>query len=115
MLAKTPSIISTILTVILLILFAIGSGFFLLLALNGFSESDGGPGLITSLICNVIGIIFAAILAWRLPRWLIGRFNWNPIVAVLVSVVAGYFLGSGLSIASMFIGVLLASAIQNAR
>ena len=112
---KTPSIVSTILTVILLILVTIGSGFFLLVALNGFSESDGGPGLITALVCNIVGIIFAAILAWRLPRWLIEKFNWNRIVAVLVSVAAGFFLGSGLSFASMFIGVLLASTIQNAR
>lgn len=112
---KTPSIISTILTVILLILFAIGSGFFLLVALNGFSESDGLPGLIATLVCNVIGIVVSAILAWRLPRWLIERFNWNRILAVLVSVVAGFFIGSGLSIVSMFLGVFLASMIQNAR
>lgn len=112
---KNPSIISTILTVLSLLIFGAASIFFLLVALNGFSESDGGPGLITALICNVVGIILAAILAWRLPRWLIERFNWNRIVAVLVSVAAGFFIGSGLSIVSMFIGVLLASTIQNAR
>ena len=112
---KTPSIVSTILTVILLILFGIASMFFLVVALNGFSTSEGGPALITSLVCNVIGIIATAILAWRLPRWLIGKFNWNSIVAVIVSVLAGLFVGGGLSAIALFIGVLVADSLWNAR
>jgi hypothetical protein len=112
---KTPSIISSILTVILLILFAIGSGFFLLVALNGFSEQDGLPGLITTLICNIVGIILAAILAWRLPPWLIGKFNWNRILAVFVSVFSGFLLGSGLSTAALFIGAMAAVVVRDLR
>jgi hypothetical protein len=112
---KTPSVVSTILTVILLILFGIGSGFFLLVALNGFSESDGLPGLITTVVCNIVGIIVSAILAWRLPRWLMSRFNWNGVLAVLASVVSGFLLGSGLSTAALFIGVFAAVIIRDLR
>ncbi|MBK7450015.1 MAG: hypothetical protein IPJ47_11530 [Anaerolineales bacterium] len=112
---KTPSIISTILTIILLILFGIASGFFLLVALNGFDSRSGEPALITSLVCNIIGIILSAVLSWKLPRWLIGKFNWNSIVAVIVSVLAGFMVGSGLSAIAMFISVLVADAIWNAR
>ena len=145
---KTPSIVSTILTVILLILFGIASMFFLVVALNGFSTSEGGPALITSLVCNVIGIIATAILAWgtlyfaapvaslvllqqRDPWifflllaivWLgdtaayyVGKFNWNSIVAVIVSVLAGLFVGGGLSAIALFIGVLVADSLWNAR
>lgn len=112
---KTPSIVSTILTVILLLLFGVASMFFLLVALNGFSTSEGRPGVITSLVCNVIGIIVSALLAWRLPRWLIGRFNWNSIVAVIVSVLAGFIVGGGLSAIALFIGVLVADSIWKAR
>lgn len=112
---KTPSIVSTIVTVILLILFVIASGFFLLVALNGFDSSSGEPALITALICNILSIIFAAVLAWQLPKWLITKFNWNTIVAVIVSVVVGFILGSGLSGVAMFIAVLVADTIWNAR
>lgn len=112
---KTPSIVSTVLTVILLLLFGVASMFFLMVALNGFSTSEGGPGLITSLVCNVIGIIISAILAWRLPRWLIGKFNWNSIVAVIVSVLAGFIVGGGLSAVALFIGVIVADSIWKAR
>ena len=112
---KTSSIISTVLTVLTLLVIGAASMFFLLVALNGFSGSAGEPGLITSLVCNVIGIILAAILAWRLPRWLIGKFNWNSIVAVIVSVLAGLFVGSGLSAIALFIGVLVADSIWKAR
>ena len=112
---KTPSIISTILTVLSLLVFGAASMFFLIVALNGFSGSEGGPALITSLVCNVIGIILAAILAWRLPRWLIGKFNWNSIVAVIVSVLAGFMVGSGLSAIALFIGVFVADMLWKAR
>lgn len=113
--SKTPSIVSIILTVILLILFGIASMFFLTLALNGFSTRDGGPALLTALICNVIGIVLAALAAWRLPRWLIGKFNWNSIAAVIVSTFVGFFFGSGISTAAMFIGVIIADQIWKSR
>ncbi len=112
---KTPSIISTILTIILLILFGIASGFFLLVALNGFSERDGLPGLITTLVCNIAGIIASAILAWRLPRWLVERFNWNRIWAVVVSILSGFLVGSALSTAALFIGAFTAVIIKDFR
>ena len=111
---KTPSVISTILTIILLILFVIASGFFLLVALNGFDSRSGEPALLTALICNILGVIFAAVLAWQLPKWLIGKFNWNNILAVVVSVMVGFFLGSGLSLVAMFIAVIVADSIWNA-
>ena len=112
---KTPSIISTILTIILLILFVIASGFFLLVALNGFDSRSGEPALLTALICNILGIIFAAVLAWQLPKWLIGKFNWNNILAVFVSVLASSIFGGGLGFVSLIITIAVASALWDAR
>lgn len=112
---KSSSIISTLLTVLTLLVFGAASMFFLLVALNGFDSRSGEPALIISLVCNILGIILAAILAWKLPDWLINRFNWNRIVAVLVSVFAGFFIGSGISLVAMFIGVIVADSMWNAR
>lgn len=112
---KTPSIISTVLTILMFLVFGAASMFFLMVALNGFDTRSGEPALISALVCNIIGIILAAILAWKMPGWLIGKFNWNRIVAVLVSVLAGFFAGGGLSMAAMFIGVIVADSIWNAR
>ncbi len=115
MTTKTPSIISTIITVILLLLIGIASMFFLLVALNGFSERQGTPALIMSLVCNSLGLILSAVMAWRLPRWFMGKFNWNSAVAIIVSVLVGLFFGSGISAVSMFIGVIVADALWKAR
>lgn len=113
--SKTPSIVSTILTVVLLLLFGTASMFFLLVALNGFSDREGGPAILTSLSCTLFGIILSAVAAWTLPRWLIGKFNWNSAVAVIVSVLMGFFFGSGVSVAAIIIGVIVADQLWKAR
>ena len=112
---KTPSIVSTVLTVVLLLLFGAVSLFFLIILLNGFSDREAGPALITALVCNGIGIILSAVLAWYLSRWFIGRFNMNSIVAVIVSILAGFLFGGGISFVSIFIGAIVADSIWNAR
>lgn len=112
---KTPSIVSTIITVLLLLLTAAIGMFGLLVALNGFNDSSGGPALLTSLVCNILGIILAAVLAWKLPKWLVGKFNWNSILAVFVSILVGFFVGGGFSLVALFVGVIVADSIWNAR
>jgi hypothetical protein len=112
---KTSSIVSTIITVILLLLFGTASMFFLLVALNGFSGSEGGPALTTGAVCNGIGIILSAVLAWNLTRWLMNKFNWSSIAAVFVSVMVGFFVGGGFSLVSLFIGIVVADSLWNAR
>ncbi len=112
---KTPSIISTIITVLLLLLTAALGLFGLVIALNGYNDRAGGPALATTFACNGIAIILAAILAWRFPKWLVGKFNWNNVLAVIVSIVAGTTAGGMLSFVSIFIGILIADTIWNAR
>lgn len=112
---KIPSIISTVITVILLLLFGALSVFMMLVALNGFSSHEGGPALITVLVCNVAGVVASALIAWRLPHWFITKFNWNSILAVVFSVLAGLFFGGVLSSVAMIVGVIVAESIWNAR
>lgn len=113
--SKTPSIIAAVLTVILLLLLGILGTFMTLLALNGFNESQGGPALITTLVCNGIGIILSAVLAWNITRWLTSKFQWNPVLAVAVSVFAAILVGFGISLVAMFAGVVVADTLWQAR
>ncbi|MBL8063668.1 MAG: hypothetical protein JNK32_11645 [Anaerolineales bacterium] len=115
MTSKTPSIISTVLTVILLLLIGTLGMFLTMVMLNGFSGSQGGPALTTTFVCNGIGVILSAIISWRMTRWLIERFNWNKALAVATSVLAGVVFGLGLSFVSIFIGVAVADILWNAR
>lgn len=112
---KTPSKVSSIVTVILLLLVGAASMFFLLIALNGVSEREGTPALLTSLICNGVSIIISAVLAWKMSAWLIGKFNWSNALAVIVSVLVGLIFGGGLSLVTIFIGVAVADSIWRAR
>jgi hypothetical protein len=115
MTSKTPALISAVLTAILLLLVGALSMFMTMVMLNGFSGSEGGPALTAALICNGIGVILSAILAWWLTRWFIERFNWNKLLAVVVAVLVGVVFGLGLSFASIFAGVIVADIIWNAR
>lgn len=115
MTSKTPSVISAVITVILLLLVGTLSMFLTMVMLNGFSGSQGGPALATALACNGIGVILSAILSWRLTRWFIERFNWNKALAVAVSVLTGVVFGLGLSFVSIFGGIAVAEILWNAR
>lgn len=109
---KTPAIISAVLTIILLILTSIVLTLGQLVALNGFSERVGTIALVTSLVCQSAGGILAVILAWQLANLFIAKFNWNKVLAVLISVFSGVIVGGGISLLSLFVSVILAEEIR---
>lgn len=109
--ARTLSIISAALTVVVLILFSIIFLFFEMIALNGASERQGLTAMALSLICQGITVILAAMLAWRLTALLVTKFNWNAALAVIISVVAVVF-GGGLI---FFLSVLIAIPVAGIR
>lgn len=115
MLSKTPSVIAVIITVLLLLLSAALGLFTLVIALNGYNDHAGGPALAVTFACNGIVIILSAMLAWRLPKWLVSRFNQNGVLAVIMSIVASTTAGGILSFFSIFIGIFIAGALWNAR
>ena len=106
--ARIPSMISAGLTVFLLILFVILFLFVQMVALNGASERQGIAALGISLICQGAGVILAALLAWRITNLIITKLNWNVILAVVIAVVAGTFLGGLLSFLSVIIAIPMA-------
>ncbi len=106
--ARIPSLISAGLTIFLLILFVLLFLLVQMLALNGASERQGIAALGISLICQGASVILAALLAWRMTSLIITKLSWNTILAVVIAVVAGTFLGGLLSFLSIIIAIPMA-------
>ena len=109
---KTLSIISSVLTVVFILLLGLFIMFMLLVALNGFSDREGGPALLTAVICQGVTLILAAILAWRLTRVFVDKYNWNKFLSVLLSIFAGTLLFAGSGVVSFFISVIVTESLR---
>lgn len=105
---KATAFISSILTIVILLLFAVLSVLTQILVLNGASERQGVAAMGISLGCQGVGFIIAALLAARLTNLFMTRFNWSRIWAVIVAVIAGTFLGGLISFFSVMISIPLA-------
>ena len=105
MLSKTPAIISIVLTIIILLVFAVLSVLTQMLALNGASERQGVTALGISLGCQGIALIAAAILASRLTKTFIEKFKWNNIVSITVAVIAATIFGALMAFLSILISI----------
>ena len=105
---KAPAIISSILTIILLIIFAVLSVFTQMIALNGVSESQGTTAMGLSLICQGVGVILVGIFAGWMTNLVINKFNWNKVLAVIVAVIVGSISGGAISFVSFIISIPLA-------
>lgn len=105
---KTPAVISVILTILLLVVFAIVSVLFEMLALNGASERQGMTAMGILLLCQGVGAVLLGIFAWWLTNLLISKFNWNKIIAVVVTVFLGTTIGTGISFLSLIISIPIA-------
>lgn len=101
----TPSIISSVLTSAILLVFAVLSVFTQMLALNGASERQGVIAIGISLGCQGFALIVAAILASRLTHILIVKFKWNNIASVLVAVIAATTFGALMTFLSIIISI----------
>ena len=106
---RTFSLIASVVTVILLLVLGALMAIMQLLALNGFSDREGGPALAVSLACQGVGLVLSALLTRRLTRRLIDRFNWNRFLAAALAVLAGLLLGG------LFWGLSLAAAMLIAQ
>ncbi len=112
---KIPSIVSSVLTIIFLILFGLILTFGQVVMLNGFSEREGNASLLTAFACQGVGIILCAFLSWWLTKLFIQKFNWNGILSVILSVIVTTFLGSGLAFTSLLVSIGVAEAMWQAR
>jgi hypothetical protein len=112
---KTLSVISAILTAISVILIGLFIFFMTLVALNGYGDREGTAAVTINLICSGSGAILSAILAGWLTRLTIDKFNWNKILAIIVSIFAGTTLGGLFTAASLVFSVIAAEILWNSR
>ena len=105
---KTPAVISTILTIILLVVFGILSVFVQMLALNGASERQGMTAMGILLACQGAGAILLGVFAGWFTRLAITKFNWNKIIAVTAAVFLATLFGVGISFLSTLLSIPLA-------
>ena len=108
---KSSSIVSRVITIIILVVIGISIIFVEIIALNGFSDREAGPALITALICHSASAILVVILVGRLAPLLMTKFNWNGILAMMVSVFAGTLSGGFLFLLATVLSVLLAAVL----
>ena len=104
---RTASILATILSIVLLLIFAVLAVIFEMIALNGASESQGMRAIGISLACLAGGAILLGILAWRATAFLIQQFNLNPVLAVTLITGLALLVGGAISIVSLFISIPL--------
>ena len=105
---KSPATISAILTIVILVLFAIVLLLLQMVALNGAGERQGLTATGISLACHSIVIILLATLAARTTWFLITRVDWNSILAVTITVILATTIGGAISLLSMIISIPVA-------
>jgi len=105
---RTPSIISVVLNLLLLIIFAVLAFIFEIVVLNGASESQGTNALGISLVCLGAWAILLGILSWKTTSLLITRFNLNAVLAILLTLILGILLSGTISFLAILTAIPLA-------
>lgn len=106
-----PKIIAAVLTLIADLVAGLVILFTMLLAMNGYSESDAMWGLISYAALTAAVLILMSVGSFILTAAMI-RKQYSPIVAVLISAPAFTVLGVVLEIASSLIGVGVAEFVR---
>ncbi len=86
--------------------------FFLLLALNGFSEKQATPAIILYVIWALIFSILAASLSVWTLIFLVNKKSFNSLLAGLISVGVFTIIGVAINFAGLIISTILASELR---
>lgn len=105
------NVVSLILTLIINGIVSFALFFGLIIAMNGYNEKDGQWGLLAFIVIAGISLILTAILSFLTCKLGQNKWQWNAIVAALVSVI-GFSVINGVV---NFVGVLIAIAIAEAN
>jgi uncharacterized membrane protein len=84
---------------------------FMLLAMNGYSESDATWGLATFLVLGIVVTLSMSAAAYLAVQSMIKR-NFNAAVSALIAIPIFSVTGAGLKIVCSFIGVSISEYIR---
>ena len=105
---RTASIVSVILCLLLLVIFAVLAVIFEVIALNGASESQGMAAIGLSLLCLGAGAILLGVLAWRSADYMLTKFNLNPVLAITLTVGLGMLCSGAVAFLAVLTSIPLA-------
>lgn len=87
-------------------------GLFLLIALNGFSESQAMPGLIFYVVWTLLASMLAAALSVLAAKYLIGKKSFRPLGAIAITSPIFIIVGGAASFIGLFAAVILIEALR---
>ena len=107
----TPKLIAFLITLFVNIAIGVVVFFFLLLAMNGYSESDATYGFVAYAACALFVSLLMSICAVRLVGILTNRkfSRWS---AALISIPIFCVLGAGLKLVCAIVGVAAAEYVR---
>lgn len=106
------NILSGIITLVLLGVIGFCSFFFLLLALNGFSERDVNASFIFYTVWVIFCTLIMATAAFFITKFLIGK-SWNAILSVAISVLLTVVIGTVIDFGGLIVSTIIASEVRN--
>lgn len=105
------NILSGIVTFVLMIAVGLGWFFFLMLALNGFSERDANPAMIFYAIWMIFFAIVSSIASFFITKLLIAK-AFNAILAVTISVIVATAIGAAIDFGGLIVSTIIASEVR---
>ena len=86
--------------------------FFLLMAMNGFSERQATPALILFIVWVGVTLIVTGVLSFLTTKYLINKKSLSAAVSMLIAVVIFVVFGGVLNAAGFFGAILLGAALR---
>lgn len=103
---------SGIMTFVLLLGAGCGLFFFLLLALNGFSEREANPAIVFYSIWILFFAVVFGVASFFIAKFLLAK-SFNAILALTLSIVVAGGIGALINFGGLIISTLMASEIRN--
>ena len=107
----TAKIAAFLITLLVNIAIGVLVFFFMLIAMNGYSESDATYGLGAYIVLALLVSFLMGLCATAVTQVLLKR-NFRPLRAVSISIAAFSFVGIGLEVVCVLIGVLTAEFVR---
>jgi hypothetical protein len=104
-------IAALLITLIINIATGVAVFFFLLLAMNGYSESEANYGIVAYILLAASVSIVMSLAALLLTSFLMIR-NYNAVAAVSIAVLSFCVVGAVLKVGCALVGILVAEVVR---